>query len=74
MPLLALAAPPLPVSDPLNTNRWTLNATVSDEFDGQQLDLKKWNNLGREGNYFGQWKGHHDKQTIGDKWVASSAQ
>ncbi len=37
----------LPKSDPANTGNWTFNESVSDEFDGRVLDLKKWNILGR---------------------------
>ncbi len=59
---LAMAAPPLPLSDPMNTGHWTLNEAVSDEFDGQELDQHKWNNLGQGGNDFGQWKGRAPSQ------------
>ena len=32
----------LPVSDPLNKGNWTLDASMSDEFDGTQLDPSRW--------------------------------
>jgi beta-glucanase (GH16 family) len=32
----------LPVSDPLNEGNWTVDASMSDEFDGTQLDASKW--------------------------------
>ena len=62
MASLSLADAPLPLSDPMNNGRWQLNESVSDEFEGQDLDLQKWNNLGRGGNDFGQWKGRAPSQ------------
>ena len=57
-----LSAPPVPMSDPGNTGGWTVNASVSDEFNGGALDTAKWNNLGSNGNYYGQWKGRAPSQ------------
>ncbi len=51
-----------PYSDPANAGGWILNESVSDEFDGNSLDLNKWNILGLRGNYFGQWKGRAPSQ------------
>ncbi|MGW5364169.1 family 16 glycosylhydrolase [Actinopolymorpha pittospori] len=53
----ARAVDPLPVSDPTNTGGWTLNPVFSDEFDGDELDLRKWYNFhtyweGRSPSYF----------------------
>ena len=47
----------LPLSDPNNTGGWVLNESVSDEFNGTSLDVGKWNNLGLDGDYHGEWKG-----------------
>ena len=71
----------LPVSDPDNDGQWTLNASVSDEFNGSKLDLDKWQNIGQNGNYYGEWKGRAPSQyssanvsvgdgslTIASKW------
>jgi beta-glucanase (GH16 family) len=55
-------AQPTPYSDPDNAGGWVLNETVSDEFDGDSLNLDKWNNLGLDGNYFGEWKGRAPSQ------------
>jgi len=32
----------LPVSDPLNKGNWTVDASLSDEFNGTQLDASRW--------------------------------
>jgi beta-glucanase (GH16 family) len=32
----------LPVSDPFNKGDWTMDASISDEFNGTQLDSSKW--------------------------------
>jgi beta-glucanase (GH16 family) len=32
----------LPVSDPLNKGNWTVDASMSDEFNGTQLDTSRW--------------------------------
>lgn len=61
-PLLAAVAAPLPYSDPNNTGGWTLNPSVSDEFNGTSLDLDKWLNLGLDGDYHGEWKGRAPSQ------------
>lgn len=64
--LFALLSPAiaktLPYSDPDNKGGWTLNAAVSDEFDGESLDLDKWFVLGLDGNYYGEWKGRAPSQ------------
>ena len=51
-----------PLSDPTNTGGWVLNSSMSDEFDGDTLNLYKWNNLGLDGNYYGEWKGRAPSQ------------
>ena len=51
-----------PVFDPANGGQWVLNSSVSDEFDGNRLDLDKWENLGFSGNYCGEWKGRAPSQ------------
>lgn len=40
-----------PLSDQLNTGNWTLNTSVSDEFEGTALDETKWLIQGRNGVY-----------------------
>lgn len=52
----------LPASDPENSGAWILIDSVSDEFDGDSLDLNKWNNLGLDGDYYGEWKGRAPSQ------------
>lgn len=47
----------LPLFDQGNQGDWTLMESVSDEFDGGTLDLRKWNNLGEDGDYHSEWKG-----------------
>lgn len=62
---LAIASPAaklLPLSDSSNAGDWTLVEGVSDEFSGIDLNLKKWNNLGLDGNYHGEWKGRAPSQ------------
>ncbi len=61
-PLTHADAVPHPLSDPSNNGGWVLNASVSDEFDGDSLDLSKWLNLGLDGNYQGEWKGRAPSQ------------
>lgn len=55
-------AKPLPLSDQENGGHWTLVESVSDEFNGTSLNLNKWNNLGLDGNYHGEWKGRAPSQ------------
>lgn len=52
----------LPASDPANDGQWVLNSSVSDEFNGSTLDLDKWQNLGQNGNYYGEWMGRAPSQ------------
>lgn len=51
-----------PLSDPDNDGAWVLDESLSDEFDQDALDLSKWNNLGFEGDYDGEWKGRAPSQ------------
>lgn len=51
-----------PVSDPNNSGGWELIDSVSDEFNGNSLNLNKWNNLGLNDNYHGEWKGRAPSQ------------
>ncbi len=60
--LLQVKAQQAPLSDPDNSGGWVLNEAVSDEFNGTSLDLDKWNNLGLNGNYYGEWKGRAPSQ------------
>ncbi|TYA92120.1 T9SS type A sorting domain-containing protein [Seonamhaeicola marinus] len=46
-----------PMSDPTNADGWTLNTTISDEFNGSELDKTKWWILGENGDYRNKWKG-----------------
>ena len=52
----------LPLFDQGNQGEWSLVESVSDEFNGSSLDLAKWNNLGQDGNYYGEWKGRAPSQ------------
>lgn len=71
----AAFADPFPLSDLANSGGWTLVESVSDEFNGDSLDLTKWNNLGLNGNYHGEWKGRAPSQfnpanvTVGDGYL-----
>lgn len=60
--LQAALANPLPTFDPKNEGKWKLIESVSDEFNDTSLDLNKWNNLGLNGNYHGEWKGRAPSQ------------
>ncbi len=59
----ALVLPGLLVGEALslfdqgNQGDWTLLESVSDKFHGGTLNLKKWNNLGEDGDHHGEWKG-----------------
>ncbi|MDA7881691.1 family 16 glycosylhydrolase [Akkermansiaceae bacterium] len=57
-----LQAKVLPLFDKGNQGAWTLVEAVSDEFDEGSLDLSKWNNLGKDGNFHGEWKGRAPSQ------------
>ncbi|WP_136481990.1 T9SS type A sorting domain-containing protein [Cognatitamlana onchidii] len=46
-----------PLSDPTNNDGWILNTTMSDEFNGSELDKTKWWILGENGDYRSKWKG-----------------
>lgn len=54
-----------PLSDPSNTDGWTLNTTISDEFNGSELDKTKWWILGENGDYRSKWKGRAPGQYAG---------
>ncbi|MFD2257270.1 family 16 glycosylhydrolase [Luteolibacter algae] len=58
----AMAGEILPYTDPGNDGGWKLNEKVSDEFEGDALDMEKWLNLGLDGNYHGEWKGRAPSQ------------
>ncbi|MEP4930834.1 family 16 glycosylhydrolase [Haloferula sp.] len=51
----------MPHSDPSNTGGWVLNDSVSDEFDGEELDTNKWFVQGRDDGYH-KWKGRAPSQ------------
>ena len=40
-----------PHTDPENKGRWVLNPTVSDEFEGDRLNIRKWHIQGTGGRY-----------------------
>ncbi len=48
----ATLAQVLPHTDPNNTGNWVLNTSVSDEFDGTEVDETKWQICGRNGVYW----------------------
>lgn len=50
-----------PASDPTNKGGWLLNTAISDEFDGEAINHKKWLVQGHEGNYY-IWKGRAPSQ------------
>ena len=52
----------LPLFDQGNQGDWTLMESVSDEFYGETLNLKKWNNLSEDGDHYGEWKGRVPSQ------------
>lgn len=51
-----------PHTDPKNKGKWKLNKEISDEFEGQLLDEKKWLIQGRNGEYRSNWKGRAPSQ------------
>lgn len=52
---------PAPASDPDNADGWVLNREISDEFNGDKLDEKKWFVQGTNGDYY-IWKGRPPSQ------------
>lgn len=46
-----------PLSDSSNSSGWILNTTMTDEFNGSELDKTKWWILGENGDYRNKWKG-----------------
>ncbi|MDC0177445.1 family 16 glycosylhydrolase [Polaribacter sp.] len=46
-----------PLSDASNSANWILNAIMTDEFNGSELDKTKWWILGENGDYRSKWKG-----------------
>ncbi|MEX0331077.1 MAG: family 16 glycosylhydrolase [Puniceicoccaceae bacterium] len=59
----ALQAGPLPLSDPENTGGWILNESVSDEFNGTEIDRSKWFVQGDNNEYY-IWKGRPPSQFV----------
>ncbi|MBU2950997.1 T9SS type A sorting domain-containing protein [Tamlana agarivorans] len=53
-----------PFTDPSNTDGWVLNTTISDEFNGGELDKTKWWILGENGDYRSKWKGRAPGQFV----------
>ena len=47
-----LQAEVLPLSDPDNSGGWVLNAEVSDEFNGSEIDRDKWFVQGDDNEYY----------------------
>jgi len=58
----SFAAERLPHTDPDNSGGWTLIGSVSDEFDGADLDAGKWHVQGRDGHYENRFKGRAPSQ------------
>ncbi|MEN6363418.1 MAG: family 16 glycosylhydrolase [Bacteroidales bacterium] len=52
----------VPFSDSTNIGNWKLNKEISDEFNGNQLDEKKWLIQGRNGEYKSNWIGRAPSQ------------
>ncbi|MEI8619709.1 hypothetical protein P4S66_01995 [Pseudoalteromonas sp. B129b] len=59
--VIAVPIPP-PLSDPGNIGGWTINNQMSDEFNTNEFDSSVWYNLGKNGNYYGEWKGRAPSQ------------
>ena len=53
----------LPASDPTNSGGWVLNEELSDEFEGTELDKKRWFVEGQNGDYY-IWKGRAPSQFV----------
>jgi len=51
-----------PASDPDNAGRWVLRPDLSDEFDGNRLDKKKWVKSGEGGVFVVDWPGRAPSQ------------
>jgi beta-glucanase (GH16 family) len=52
-----------PASDPANAGNWILRADISDEFQTDTIDKKKWFVQGDNGNYY-IWKGRAPSQFV----------
>lgn len=52
-----IVAQDYPLSDPNNEGSWILNETLSDEFNGTELNKTKWWILGENDDYRNKWKG-----------------
>ena len=52
-----------PASDPENKGGWVLNEELSDEFEGKELDPKKWFIEGENGDYY-IWQGRAPSQFV----------
>ena len=61
LPDYLIASNLAPASDPSNSAGWRLNANISDEFNGKEIDHAKWLVQGHEGNYY-IWKGRAPSQ------------
>ncbi|WP_299184052.1 T9SS type A sorting domain-containing protein [uncultured Aquimarina sp.] len=68
-----------PLTDSSNADGWILNTTISDEFNGSELDKTKWWILGENGDYRSKWKGRapgqyapHNVTVQGGELVLSS--
>nr|WP_319273215.1 T9SS type A sorting domain-containing protein [uncultured Draconibacterium sp.] len=53
-----------PVSDQENNGGWILNESISDEFNGTELDKTKWWILGENDDYRNKWKGRAPGQFV----------
>lgn len=55
-----------PASDRSNAGGWILNQSISDEFDGDELDSLKWHTQGSGGHYENNFKGRAPSQFVPD--------
>lgn len=53
-----------PHTDPQNTRGWTLNSSVSDEFNGTSVDTAKWYIQGQNGHYENNFTGRAPSQFV----------
>lgn len=66
--LLSLFNPHLlsqnPYTDPLNTENWVLNTSLSDDFNGSTIDESKWIIQGKDNQYQNGFKGRAPSQFV----------
>lgn len=54
----------LPGSDPTNTKNWILDEALSDDFDGSELDMEKWQPIPY--TWAGAWRWQDDNVSVSD--------